>query len=147
MSWFRLDCRFRIGPPGVRPLDSLLWFGVLDLGASFLCFTLSSCVYDLSSVSVVVSSPLDVTSETSRMIRSNSAVSSACFWLWRAIFSLNFRGLAIVVDWFIWVLLWGKNFLLSLAVGRNFHTYPNSKSTVHFNHFPLFSCNAYDDDF
>lgn len=97
MSWFRLDCRFRIGPPGVRPLDSLLWFGVLDLGASFLSFTFSSCVYDLSSVSVVVSSPLDVTSETSRMIRSNSAVSSACFWLWRAIFSLNFLGFAIVV--------------------------------------------------
>jgi len=27
------------------------------------------------------------------MTSSNAAVSSACFWLWRAIFSLNFRGL------------------------------------------------------
>lgn len=39
---------------------------------------------------------LDVASDTSRMIRSKAAVSSACFWLCRAIFSLNFRGLAIL---------------------------------------------------
>lgn len=96
VSWFRLDCLFLIGPPGVRPLDSLLWFGVPALETeSFLTFAFSSVVYDLSSVSVLVSSPLDVTSDTSRMIRSNSAVSSACFWLCRAIFSLNLRGFAI----------------------------------------------------
>src|SRR5699024_4534072 len=40
---------------------------------------------------------------TSRILSSNAAVSSACFWLCSAIFSLNFRGLAIVVvarTWF-----------------------------------------------
>lgn len=96
VSWFRLDCLFLIGPPGVRPLDSLLWFGVPALETeSFLTLAFSSVVYDLSSVSVLVSSPLDVTSDTSRMIRSNSAVSSACFWLCSAIFSLNLRGFAI----------------------------------------------------
>lgn len=101
VSWFRFDCLFLIGPPGVRPkekrsLDSLLWFGVPVLETeSFLALAFSSVVYDFSSVSVVASSPLDVTSDTSRMIRSNSAVSSACFWLCKAIFSLNFRGFAI----------------------------------------------------
>ena len=33
---------------------------------------------------------------TSRMIASKAAVSSACFWLWSAIFSLNFLGFAMM---------------------------------------------------
>lgn len=37
-----------------------------------------------------------VTSETSLMMASNAAVSSACFWLRSAIFSLNFRGFAMM---------------------------------------------------
>lgn len=37
------------------------------------------------------------TADTSRMIFSKAAVSSACFWLCNAIFSLNFRGLAMVI--------------------------------------------------
>lgn len=36
-----------------------------------------------------------VASDTSRIIFSNAAVSSACFWLCNAIFSLNFLGFAI----------------------------------------------------
>lgn len=60
VSWFRLDCLFLIGPPGVRPLDSRLWLGVPALETeSFLGFAFSSVVYDFSSVSVVVSSPFE----------------------------------------------------------------------------------------
>lgn len=39
---------------------------------------------------------LAVASETSLMICSNRAVSSACRWVWRAIFSLNFLGFAMI---------------------------------------------------
>lgn len=39
---------------------------------------------------------LFVASETSFIICSKRAVSSACFWLCKAIFSLNFRGFAIM---------------------------------------------------
>jgi hypothetical protein len=39
---------------------------------------------------------LAVASDTSLMICSNRAVSSACRWVWRAIFSLNFLGFAMI---------------------------------------------------
>ena len=42
--------------------------------------------------------PTLVAPETSRMIASKAAVSSACFWLCSAIFSLNLRGVAIVAE-------------------------------------------------
>lgn len=39
-----------------------------------------------------------VATDTSRIIFSNAAVSSACFWLCSAIFSLNFLGFAIFMQ-------------------------------------------------
>ena len=39
-----------------------------------------------------------VVAETSRIMASKAAVSSACFWLCKAIFSLNLRGFAIMAE-------------------------------------------------
>lgn len=82
-------------------------------------------------MSVVLSSPLDVTSETSRMIRSNSAVSSACFWLCKAIFSLNFRGFAIVV-----ALRYDSEFFFSSGSSVNFES-EALRHTLYRNKYPL----------
>lgn len=61
--------------------------------------TLVLCLMVIKSIKLAVASDvcrhivtLDVAWDTSRIIFSKAAVSSICFWLCRAIFSLNFLG-------------------------------------------------------
>lgn len=63
---------------------------------------------------------LAVASETSLIICSNLAVSSACRWLWSAIFSLNFRGLfaMIAIHWRLTALRDTRGKTRSLFQGR-----------------------------
>lgn len=75
-----------------------------------------------------------VASETSLIICSKRAVSSACFWLCKAIFSLNFRGFAIMA-----ALVWLETVqrLLEMLLRCNNHSQRIALETFYFyHHFP-----------